>query len=268
MSIFHSLLLGILQGLTEFIPVSSSGHLVLAENFLNLDVADDKFFDVVLHLGTSLALIVYFWKDWWGIIKSMVDFLNPATKNAGKDFAEARLGYYIVIGSIPAAIVGFTFNDYFDIYFRNVLSVSIFMIVIGTVFLLAEKVKPRGELSARKTFLIGIAQAVALIPGISRSGITISAGMLQGVSRAKAARFSFMLGLPAILGAGLLSFLKLESTPDWSLLSVGFLSSALVSFLAIRYMLAFLKNHTLHVFAYYLCGLGLLGILLSFLENF
>lgn len=271
MSIFHAFLLGILQGLTEFIPVSSSGHLVLLERFLGLEIANSKFFDVVLHLGTSLALIVYFWKDWLEVLKSFLDFFKQAycakvapRRSTSTQRQATRLGHYIVIGTIPAAIIGVLANDYIDQAFRSTFSVGIMMIVVGTVFLCAEKFKGAEKVTAKRAFVVGLAQAVALVPGISRSGLTISAGMLQKLSREEAARFSFMLGLPAILGAGVLSFIKVSEFPDWKLMLVGFLVSAFVSFLTIKYMLRFLRRHSLRVFAYYLFALGTLVIAISY----
>ena len=263
MSPWYALFLGILQGLTEFIPVSSSGHLLLAEKFLNLPIADDKFFDVVLHLGTSLALILYFWKDWWSILKSFCNFLRPNKDCVSQDFNQAKLGYYIIIGTLPAALIGLAINDYIDEIFRNTIAVSIFLILVGSVFLVAERPRPFQKFTSSKALVIGIAQAIALIPGISRSGSTISAGMLQGLRRDQAASFSFMLGLPAILGAGLLSFLETDVFPEWKLVIIGFISSALTSFFAIKYMLLFLRKHSLHVFAYYLFCVGTLGLVLS-----
>jgi len=263
MSLPHALILGILQGLTEFIPVSSSGHLVLAERFLELEIANSKFFDVVLHLGTSLAIITYFWKDWAGILRSFLDFLGLSSRKAKRDFAEARLGYYMAIGTIPAAIIGLMANDYIDQVFRSTFSVGVMMIIVGTVFLFAEKFKGKEKLTTKRSLVIGVAQALALIPGISRSGLTISAGMLQKMSREEAAKFSFMLGLPAILGAGILSFIKTTEFPDWKLAVTGFLASALVSFLAIKYMLRFLRKHSLRVFAYYLFVLGAIVLTLA-----
>ncbi len=286
-----SLILGILQGITEFLPISSSGHLVLGEHFLSLNVDQLKSFDVVVHMGTLLAILVYFRDDLWGMIKSF--FAVFAGKIDKKD-PYLKLILLIIIGTIPAVIVGLTLEDHIDSAFRNIEAVGIFMLIMGIVFLLgefvykrvhkkapiAEKVmekvdavkdvlKPGGFHSAevrmltfRKAIIIGCAQAMALIPGISRSGSTIVAGLFQGINRSAAARFSFLLGVPAIFGAGLLTGIDVVGSGELINIGVlpliiGFVSSFLLGVVSVYFLMHFLKRHSLKVFSVYLIALGL-----------
>ncbi len=264
MTILNAFLLGAVQGVTEFLPISSSGHLVLGEVFLGLDVANLKSFDVVVHMASLLAIVVYFWKDVLGLIKA---FLGLFVGNEKNEYTS--LVWFIIVGTIPAVIVGFTLEDYIDSAFRNVTAVGMFMMLIGIVFLLGEmanKQVKKSELGWKNTFIIGLAQACALIPGISRSGSTIVAGLFQGVDRSQAARFSFLLGIPAILGAGLLTGIKVaqSGTLDVPLyvLFTGFLASFLFGLVSVWGLMKFLKKHTLVVFAVYLI---IVGILVTFL---
>lgn len=239
MSVFQALVLGVLQGLTEFLPISSSGHLIILPNLLGWQT-QPLVFDTTLHLGTSLALIVYFWKD---LLKILT--------------IERKLGYLIILGSIPAAILGFVFESLIENTFRSVFYVGIFLL-LGTVVMLAAeqfgKWRENKEIDTRKSLIIGFFQALALLPGFSRSGATISGGMMLGLNRASAARFSFLLAIPVIVGAGLFkafdSWGTLQSVSSEALLA-GFMSSFVVGILAIRFMLNFLRKRGLGVFIIY-----------------
>ena len=289
MELLDSLILGILQGITEFLPISSSGHLVLGEHYLELNVATLKSFDVVVHLGTLLAIFVYFWKDLFGMLKVVgrffigrVDLGDPYT----------RLILYVLIGTIPAGLLGIFGEDYIDGIFRDYKMVGICMFAMGFVFLFAEFVYKRRHKNSglkekliekvdgvrdfvqpggfepkeirgmtwRKAIVIGFAQAFALIPGISRSGSTIAAGLFQGIDRSKAARFSFLLGMPAMFGAGLLTALKIPENGglgvDIAPLTLGFFTSFVFGLLSVSFLMKFLKNHSLIVFSIYLIALG------------
>lgn len=270
----EALILGALQGVTEFLPISSSGHLVLGEELLGLNVETLKSFDVVLHLGTLLAILVYFWKDVQGM---MVAFLKFISGKLGKDDPYGKLIIFIIIGTIPAVLLGYFGEEYLDATFRNVQSISILMIVVGCIFLLAEWVYKK--IAARKSdvkswwqsLIIGLAQAMALIPGVSRSGATITAAIFQGIERSSAARFSFLLGIPAMVGAGLLTGLKVygggglggENLGVLAVL-IGFFSSLIFGLLSIWFLMKFLKKHGLAVFGVYRIVLGLV-ILIYFL---
>ncbi|MFA6436015.1 MAG: undecaprenyl-diphosphate phosphatase [Candidatus Gracilibacteria bacterium] len=249
MTFLQALLLGILQGITEFLPISSDGHLVLMESIFKLPLADLKGFDVALHFGTLFAIVAYFWRD----ILSL--------------FRQKKLIVYIVIATLPAVVVGFTLEDWMDATFRNPQAVSLFLLVMAVFFLLAERVAKLDEkkqFTLLNTFVIGVAQALALLPGISRSGMTIGTGLFFGFKREEAARFSFLLGIPAIAGAVFLTGIRIlkgeVSLPGTELVLVGFVTSAVIGYLAIAFLMRFLKNHRLTVFAVYLivvAGVGL-----------
>lgn len=267
MNFLDALILGVLQGITEFLPISSSGHLILGENLLDLEVASLKVFDVVVHLGSLLAILIYFWRDIWMMIKSLGKFLTGKWSDP-----YARLIGFILIGTVPAVIVGFTLEDAIDGMFRNILAVAIWMIIVGVVFLIGEWFHKRGktgEMKWWKALIIGCVQALALIPGVSRSGSTIVAGLFQGINRVEAARFSFLLGTPAIAGAGLLTAIKIPANGGINIdllpLVVGFFSSFLFGLLSVHFLMKFLKKHSLKVFAVYLILLGLTGVVSNFL---
>lgn len=274
MSIIDASLLGALQGLTEFLPVSSSGHLILMEKFLNLPFGDLKSFDIAVHFGTLLALVVYFWKIIWNLAKAF--FVTPwsiVTQGWHARFSEEmqrsrRLLGQLILASIPAFIVGVTFGDWLDEHFRNPLSVAIFFVMVGVLFFVAEfifkkvKKQPRGLM---QSVLMGFAQCLALIPGISRSGITISAGLVQGVEREEAARFSFLLGAVAIFGGAVFAVVEIlkgkYAMPELDTLAAGVLSSFLVGLGTISFLMRYLKKHTLNVFGMYriVTGLTVIG---------
>lgn len=279
MEIIDSLILGAVQGVTEFLPISSSGHLVLGEYFLDLNVDMLKSFDVVVHLGTLLAILIYFWRDIWGMFCAVGRLFVGRLKL--KD-PYARLIFFIIIGTIPAMIIGLFFEDLIDCTFRNVRSVGAWMMVVGIVFVIGEYTYRRvhcdagigqkivemgGYESAEirgmkwwKAIVIGLAQALALIPGVSRSGSTIVAGLFQGISRSTAARFSFLLGIPAMAGAGLLTALKVPEnggmTVDVWPLFIGFFTSFIFGLLSVAFLMKFLKKNSLIVFAIYLIAVG------------
>ncbi|MBL4695081.1 undecaprenyl-diphosphatase UppP [Candidatus Gracilibacteria bacterium] len=247
MTLLEALILGIIQGISEFLPISSSGHLVLGEYFLGLDVSELKSFDVVVHVGTLLAILVYFWKDIWGLIRAV--FV--------KDEKYRPLLGWIIVGTIPAVFVGLYGEEFIDSIFRDVYMVALAMTVMAVVFLIGEWVhRKRGpsKMNWWKALLIGVAQAVAIIPGVSRSGSTIVVGLFAGIKREEAARFSFLLGAPAIFGAGLLTSLKTGGELGVSIgpLVVGFLSAFIFGLFAVWGLMKFLKKHSLVVFAVYL----------------
>lgn len=260
MTFFDSLLLGLLQGLTEFLPISSSGHLVLAEAALNLqwNPSDLKAFDVILHAGTLLALLIYFWRDWLNMLIEARNNLSTGSHTKG-------LLFKIVIATIPAVIVGLSLNEQIDNWFRNTASVALMMFLIGIILYLCElfpKQKKAEKPTLRQAIIIGCAQAVALIPGVSRSGSTIATAMFQGIQRHEAAKFSFLLGTPAIAGATVLIGYKILQgeylLPAFPITLVGFLASAVSSLLCIHFLLQFVRNHSLRIFSLYLCLVALI----------
>jgi undecaprenyl-diphosphatase len=232
-------ILAIVQGLTEFLPVSSDGHLAILQNYFG-DV--DVSFDVFLHLATLLAVFVYFYKDIIEIIKAVFT-LDTKSENF-------KIATYIIIASIPAAIFGFWLNDKINSIFSNLIFAALGFVVTG-MFLFtasfADKMNSK-KLSYSNTFMMGIAQALAILPGLSRSGSTVSTGMLLGISKEKAIRFSFLLSIPAIIGA---SLLKIPELAISSGLILPFILAFLTGLAAIHIFLKKIKVENLRIFAYY-----------------
>ncbi len=275
MSIFEAIILGIIQGLTEFLPISSTGHLTVAGKLMNLISTENPerwtSFIAVIQLGTLLAIFVYFWKDLWNIF---IDFINENFLDR-KKFAEqnynSKMGWYIIIGSIPVVVIGLGFKDIIEgALTKNLYVISISLIVLGIVLAIAEKVgkfkKEMKDITWKDALIIGVFQSFALIPGSSRSGTTITGGLFLGLKRETAARFSFLLSVPAILGSGLLQFYEALDYIDTSgmiTLFVATVTSAVSGYFAIGFLLKFLKTNTTFVFVFYriLIGLGILFLI-------
>jgi undecaprenyl-diphosphatase len=273
-------LLGVVQGLTEFLPVSSSAHLILARVFFGFD--EKKFglaFDVAIHIGTLLAVIVYFHRDLQALTRSLPQLFRPSSPAVGQHIpierqdvrpgAEgARLIWLIVIGTIPAVLVGLFLGDAIEMRLRTPHVAAAMLTLGGLGFFAAERIggQRRNEesLTAAEALLIGCAQAAALVPGVSRSGATITVAMFLGLRRAEAARYTFLLGIPAILGAATLKFPDMLAQgvgPDGAtLFVVGIVSSAIVGYLAVKYFIRFLARHSLDVFAWYRLGLAVVTV--------
>ncbi len=263
MTLLQSIILGLIQGITEFLPVSSSGHLVLAQSILGLkDAAALKGFDVAIHVGTLLAIFVYFRKDFAELIVAGWRWLVAGFKSdklTDIDNKQVLMIKILIVGTIPAVVAGLAFNDLIDKYLLNPLSVTIMMAVISLFFFAAErlysKLSHHSEVSWREGILIGIGQCLALIPGVSRSGATITSGLFLGIERSKAARFSFLLGSVAITAAAVYAFSEVLKgkyfLPEIDVLLAGIVTSFLTGWLAISFLLNYLKKHSLAVFAWY-----------------
>jgi len=243
---FEALILGIVQGLTEFLPVSSTAHLILFPWFFHWGGALDSLtFDVALHTGTLFALILCFWKDWLDL------FLR-----------KQKLLMLIVLASVPAGVAGVFLNHIVEDRLRSPFIISISLVSVGALMLASEKVcqhRKVGDIGLIDAVVIGISQAIALIPGVSRSGITISSGLFRGLERESAARFSFLLSTPVIAGAALLHAKKMiagGAAGEMPLFAAGFVASAITGFIAIRLLLKYLKSHPVNAFAYYRFGLA------------
>jgi undecaprenyl-diphosphatase len=261
MALVYAVLLGVIQGLTEFLPVSSSAHLILARAFFGWN--GEQFgmpFDVACHVGTLLAVVVYFWPD----ILSMI----RAVPRIGTVFGAARdpsawMALLIVIGTVPAVVVGLLLKDVED-SIRSPLVAATTLALVALVFFAVErfgaKRRRQESLTLRDVIIIGCAQAAALVPGVSRSGATISAGMALGLRRDEAARFGFLLGVPAILAAAVKEGLPLvrHGLPpgEGTIFAVGIVSSAIVGYLAVRLFIRYLTRHSLSVFAWYRLALA------------
>ncbi len=262
MDIFQAVILGIVQGLTEFIPVSSSGHLIILREFLGIHGADLAV-DAVLQLATILAVFSYFFNDFADLGKAFVRLLS------GKIVSEEdkRMLAAIALGTIPALILGLILEDKMETIFRDSHLVAIMLLLgSGLMFLAEILARQNSGLTAKKGIVIGFFQALALIPGVSRSGATISGGLLTGLDRSSATRFSFLLAFPIILGSGLKQFIDLFKAGELSsigpTLGVGFLVSFIVGLLAIHYLLRYLKHHRLTVFIWYRIILAFLILIL------
>jgi len=260
----QALFLGLLQGLTEFLPVSSQAHLILIPWFFqwNNPLLDSLIFDVALHAGTLLAILWYFWRDW---VELAGGFFRIIRRGAVYQFQE-KLILYIILATIPAGIVGILLERTIETSFRNPALIVLPLMAVSFLMIFAES---RGhayhsleKLTLRDAMLIGFAQALALLPGVSRSGITITTGLLCGYRREAATRFSFLLSTPAVAGAALIQFRHLFSAEDadWLLFAVGFASSGIVGYLAIAFLMHYLRRHTLNVFAGYRLAVAALVI--------
>lgn len=254
LSLIESAFLGILQGLTEFLPISSSGQLIIAEHFLGLDVSSTKTFDIILHSGSLVALLVLFKKEVFEIFSFLLFQKSSESKNGKK------ILILLFIGSLPAIFVGLFFEDYLNENFRNINTVTVLLIITGVIFILAEKFvkqKKGKEINKKSAFIVGIFQAFAILPGFSRSGLTISGGLFQGIERQKAAKFSFLLAMPIIFGASLVSTLRLifkSSTIEICPFNfiIGFAFSVLVSYFTAKYLLVIFKKVSLSIFSVFL----------------
>jgi len=252
----QALFLGILQGLTEFLPISSSAHLILAPWFFRWQnsLVDSLTFDVALHAGTLVAVLWYFWKDW---VDLTLGFFRIVTRRSIGSFQE-KLILYLVLATIPAAIAGFLMQGMIESSFRNpglivfpLTGVSFLMIFVEKR---ARNSHPLDKITLPDSLLIGFAQALALLPGVSRSGITITAGLFRGYQREAATRFSFLLSTPAIAGAAFLQLRHLFSPgtiTDWPVFAIGFFASGIVGYLSIAFLMRYLRQHTLNLFAAY-----------------
>ena len=255
MTYIESIILGIIQGLTEFLPVSSSGHLVLAEALLGVHPPGVTF-EVVLHLGTLFAVLVYFRSRIFELIHSVFDSKMKKQR--------AMLGY-LALGTIPAGVIGVAFKDFFEAAFDSPVSAAAMLLVTGLILLSTRLVpKQTKPVTALKAFLIGIGQAVAIMPGISRSGSTISAGLLLGLKPAEAAEFSFLLAIPAIGGAAVLNFDDLSKLPvdQMGQYGVGMVASFLVALGAVYLVLESIRRGKFEYFAYYCFAAGAVGLYL------
>jgi len=249
-----ALLLGIVQGVTEWLPVSSSGHLVLFQQFLGLDAGVS--FDIMLHLSTLCVVLLAFRKDLCAVLLALIrrDFESK----------EGRMGLFIIIASIVGGAVALLFERYIAFMFRSTLVVGCALFIMGFILLSSKIERPRSALDGRRAAFIGIAQGFTVVPGISRSGTTVTASLLSGIEREEAVRFSFLLSIPAIAGASLYA---LRDAPSLSMeplpLAAGMLASFIVGYLALKWLIRLIMKKRFWMFSFYCWALGLLVIFLS-----
>ena len=254
MTIFEAIILGAVQGITEFLPISSTGHLVLAHSLFGLEGTEALAFDAILHLATALAVIVYFWSD-------LMMLLNTALRRLGRlpvNERDMTLLSAILVGTIPAVILGLSLESLMETTFRSPVLVAGVLIAGSILFMYAEWVyihrEQNNEMTVGKGLKIGFFQSLALIPGVSRSGASIAGGMFLGLSRSEAARFAFLLAVPVILGAGTKKFLELLTSSEpvyWVSIGFGAATAFASGLVAIHFLLSFVRRHTLWPFIWY-----------------
>jgi undecaprenyl-diphosphatase len=273
MTVIQSILLGIVQGLTEFLPISSSAHLVLVPHLLGWKFpAEEAFvFNVLVQVATLVAVFAYYWNDVIAILAGLWAALRQ-----GKPFAnaQARLGWSILVATLPAGIIGLALKDAVEAAFESPTATALFLLGTAALLVFAERLGKRNQPIEGITWIdalwIGFFQAIAIFPGISRSGATITGGMTRGLGRPAAARFAFLMSMPIMLAAGLLAGKDLIGLPGLgSLLPVfipGFIASAVTGYLAIRWLLGYLVRHSLSIFSIYCAVLALLVLALAFIK--
>lgn len=269
MNFFQALILGIIQGLTEFLPVSSSAHLVIVPFLFGWNFPAEQVlpFDTLVQLGTLAAVIIYFWRDLWQIIQVFVLGLVRLKPFADK---QARLGWLLILATIPAGVFGLLFKKMVTQAFQSVAATAGFLFVTAALLLVGEQLGKRRRGSETIGWLdalwMGVAQAVSIFPGVSRSGSTITGGLLRDLDRPAAARFSFLMSIPIMLAAGAMELVDVLVVPGLSTLlpsiAVGFLAATVVGYFSIRWMLNFLTHHSLRIFSVYCAAVGLLVLLI------
>lgn len=272
LDILSAIILGAVQGISEFLPISSSGHLVLVPALLGIETG--LAFDTILHIGTLVAIFTFFWKDIINLIKGFILSIIDLTE--GVDIfkrelhrvPEKRFAWLIIVGTIPTGIMGILLKDAIETIFRGTLFVGIFLLVTAAVLYYSERHSSgqitQKDMSFKQALIVGICQGLAVFPGISRSGSTIASGLCLGLNREYAARYSFLLSIPAVIGAGLIQ-IKDIATLDASLsvLLAGFISSVIFGYLSIKLLMKMIKGWSLDIFAYYCTIIGIITIILS-----
>ncbi|MCD7782003.1 MAG: undecaprenyl-diphosphate phosphatase [Methanosphaera sp.] len=274
LDIISAIILGAVQGLSEFLPISSSGHLALVQYILGVDTG--LVFDTVLHIGTLVAVFTFFWNDIVNIIKGFILSIIDLTESRQlfideiRDNKYKRMPWLIIIGTIPVGITGLFLKDYIETIFRGALPIGVFLIITGILLYVSERY-PTGDttsedISFKQALIVGIGQGCAIFPGLSRSGTTIATGLFSGLNREFAARFSFLLSIPAILGAGVVQIKDIATIDiSMSVMLAGFISSVIFGYFAIKVLMKIIEEWSLDVFAYYCWIVGILTIVLTFI---
>ena len=261
MTVFQALVMGVIQGLGEFLPISSSAHLVLAPWVFGWEDPGLSF-DVALHMGTLFAVVAFFWKDWVELISDALIIRRRTQK--------ASLFWYLLAATIPGGLIGYLLEDQAETIFRNPLVIAVMLISMGIILYLVDryavKRKSMDKISFSDSLLIGLSQAFAIIPGVSRSGVTMTAGRALGLTRETAARFSFLLSTPIIFGAGVMKIGDIAPGEINLAFITGVVSSALVGFLSIGFLLKYLSERSFALFVWYRLLLGFAVILLAFVR--
>ncbi|MCI5866725.1 MAG: undecaprenyl-diphosphate phosphatase [Methanosphaera sp.] len=270
MDLISAIILGAVQGISEFLPISSSAHLVLVPHLLGVETS--LVFDTILHLGTLVAIFSVFWKDIVNILKGFILSILDLTESKEvflkgiREVPAKRFAWLLIVATIPTGIMGILFKDAIETIFRGTLFIGVFLIITGILLYMSERHKSGSiterDMTFKQAIALGVCQGLAVLPGISRSGATISAGLFAGLNREYAARYSFILSIPAVLGAGLIQ-IKDIVTIDVSafVLVAGFLSSVIFGYLSIKLLLKMIEGWSLDIFAFYCWIIGIITIL-------
>ncbi|MEV7396338.1 undecaprenyl-diphosphate phosphatase [Aeromicrobium sp. NPDC092404] len=264
MDFLRAVVLGLIQGLTEFLPISSSAHLAIFPKFFGWDDPGAAY-TAVIQIGTELAVVLYFWRDIWTIGSGWV---RGVFSREAREAPEWRMGWFVIIGSLPIVVLGLLLQDLIDKEFRNLWVIGTTLIVLGVVLGIAERVgrksSPIENLTMRHAILLGVAQAGALVPGVSRSGATISMGLFLGYERAAATRYAFLLAIPAVVGAGVYKLKDIGGENDYGVgpTIVGTIVSFIVGLAVIHWLLRYVSTRSYTPFVFYRIGLGSLVLIL------
>lgn len=274
MSLLQAILLGIVQGLTEFLPISSSAHLVLVPFLLGWKIPENQafIFNVLVQDGTLLAVIIYFWKDLIAIISG---FLRALFRGKPFEDANARMGWYLILATIPAGLFGLAIKKTVEAAFASAVATALFLLVTAGLLFLAEWIGKRTRTLESFNWLdalwMGLFQAISIFPGVSRSGSTITGGLIRNLDRPSAARFAFLMSIPVMLAAGLLESLDLVKSPDLVSqipnVAAGFIAAAIVGYFAIRWLIGYLMRHSLKVFAIYCIVFSALTLIVAYVRG-
>ena len=274
MTIWQAFIMGIVQGITEFLPISSSGHLVITPYLLGWSIKEEYIFtfDVLVQMGTLIAVILYFWKNLWKIIVSVIKGVIEKKPFASPD---AKLGWLIVVATIPAVFGGLFLEDLVESAFHSVQITAVFLLVTALLLWVSERMSKQinqlENISTLDAFIIGCFQILAIFPGLSRSGSTIAGGILRKLKREEAAKFSFLMSIPVMLGAGVMSINDLLEVPNLSeflpVLLVGFITSGVVGFISIHWLLKFLNKNKLGLFSVYCVVVSIVTLAITFIRG-
>ena len=274
MQVWHAIILGVIEGITEFLPISSTGHLTIAEKMLGYSISDSSItaFTAIIQSGAVLATVVYFWKDISRVLMAWIRGLFVKKYRKNNDY---KYGWAIIVGSIPIAIIGILFKDEIETVLRSLWFVAIALILWSLVMWWADKKAKHNlheeDITWRDTLAVGIAQCLALIPGVSRSGATMSAGLLRNFDRVAVTKLSFFLSIPALSAAGILQIISKHSvigaSVGWTATIIATLISFVVAYISVAWLLKFVAKHDYSVFIWYRVIVGVL-LLIALATNF
>jgi len=277
LTLFESIILGLIQGLSEFLPISSSGHLALLQYFFGIEGESVLAFAVLLHLGTLLSIFAVYYKDIWDLIRELFATLADLFTGRGLRInanETRRLGFMIIVATIPTGIIGVLFNDLFESMYLSLAAIGTGLLITGTLLWFSEKIgkgrKNVLNMKFRDAFLVGLFQSVAITPGISRSGSTIVGGLFSGMKREIAVRFAFLISIPSVLGAVVMEAPSaFKSGIDMSMLTpiiIGVAIAAVSGFIAIKTMIRIVSNKKLYYFSFYTWAVGAIVLIYTFLS--